>query len=142
MKKASQILFLIGGIIAILMAIAMLIVAIVYFVLGGAAAAVSQSASAYADLPKSIQEALQDLAKAANVNTWKELSEYAIKLALLFLFVSIFSIPAAILSFIARKPSASMGLIITATVFNIIAWNPVSVVGGVLGIVDCAVNKK
>lgn len=93
-------------------------------------------------MPKSIQEALQDLIKSSNVQSWKELSEYAIKIALVFLFVSIFSIPAAILSFISRKEKASMGLIITATVFNILAWNPVSVVGGVLGIVDCAVNKK
>ena len=142
MKKASQILFLIGGIVAILMAVLMLVLSIVFFVDGGLAAAISQDPSVYADLPQSVKEALYDLIKSTGVNSWKELATYCITLGVVFLFVAIFAIPGAILSFIARKEKASMGLIITATVFNILCWNPVSVVGGVLGIVDCAVNKK
>ena len=140
MKKASKILFLIGGIVAILMAVLMLVLAIVFFVDGGISAAIAQDPSVLADLPQDVVKALNDLAKSAGVNTWKALADYCIGLAVVFLFVSLFAIPGAILSFIARKDKASMGLIITATAFNIFCWNPVSVVGGVLGIVDCAVN--
>ena len=142
MKKASQILFLIGGILAILLAVLWLVLAIVFFVDGGIAAAVASDPSTLANLPQDVIKALNDLAKAAGVNTWEALASYCIGLAVMFLFVAIFAIPAAVLSFISRKPSASMGLIITATVFNILCWNPISVVGGVLGIVNCAVNKK
>ncbi len=142
MKVASRILFLIGGILAILMAVLMLVLSIVFFVDGGIAAAVASDPSTLANLPQDVVKALNDLAKSAGVNTWQALAQYCIGIAVMFLFVAIFAIPGAILSFIARKEKASMGLIITATVFNILCWNPVSVVGGVLGIVDCAVNKK
>ena len=142
MKKASKILFLIGGIVAIIMAVVFFIVAIVYFVQAGIAAGLQQTPSSYADLPESVQKALQDLIKACDAKSWEDVAKYAAGLGVLFLVVGIFAIPGAILSFIARKDNASMGLIITATAFNIVCWNPVSVVGGVLGIVDCAVNKK
>lgn len=142
MKVASRILFLIGGIVAILMAVLMLVLSIVFFVDGGISAAIAQDPSTLADLPQDVIKALNDLAKSAGVNTYEALAKYCFGLAVTFLFVAIFAVPGAILSFIARKEKASMGLIITATVFSILCWNPVSVAGGVLGIVDCAVNKK
>ena len=138
MKKASQILFLIGGIIAILGAIGWLVFAIVEFVYAGAAALMANGED-----PGS-QELVKYIVRYCSDNQCT-LTEAAHKLAgvgVLFLFVSLFSIPAAVLSFIARKENAKMGIIITATAFALVSWNPLSIVGGVLGIVDCAVNKK
>ena len=69
MKVASRILFLIGGIIAILMAVLMLVLSIVFFVDGGISAAVASDPTALADLPQDVVKALNDLAKSAGVNT-------------------------------------------------------------------------
>ena len=147
MKKASQILFLIGGIVAIIMAIVWLVVAIVDFVYAGASAALAAGETdvVTAEMQKVINTYCNQHGFVKGGGLLYDYEAASVSYAtsgVIFLLVSIFSIPAAVLSFIARKDNAKMGLIITALVFAAISWNPISMVGGVLGIVDCAVNKK
>ena len=152
MRKASKILFLIGGILAILASVAFLVVAIVEFVQGGVILAYVE---AYKDgkVTKEMAEALDELLKAmgyehglldiGSLNALEALGEQRIASAVYFLICSIVAIPAAVLAFICKgKEKPSLPLLIVATVLNGFVWNVVAVVGGILGIVDWAVNHN
>ena len=145
MKKASRILFLIGGITAIILSIVWLVVSIINFVYGAGASIVAGLTKGTIDveLYKTIATWLQN--HGFNVNSqadWVAASNQLAANGVIFLVMSIFAIPAAVLCFVARKENASLGLLITATVFNVLGGAPVGIVGGVLGIVDAAIKNK
>lgn len=145
MKKASQILFLIGGIVAIFLTILWLVLAIVYFIYGGVAAIVAGTASG--DVTQEMYQTVANWMKANGFNIlvqsdWKAAAAQLAGTGVLFIIMSVFAIPAAVLCFVARKPSASLGLLITTLVFNILGGAPIGIVGAILGIVDKSVNGK
>lgn len=152
MRKASKILFLIGGIFAILASIAFLVVAIVEFVQGGVILAYVEAARS-GKATKEMLEALDELLKAmgyehgiydiSSLNALEALGNQRLASAVYFLICSIVAIPAAVLAFICKgKEKPGLALLIVATVLNGFVWNIVAVVGGVLGIVDWAVNHN
>lgn len=145
MKKASRILFLIGGITAIILSIVWLVVAIVNFVYGAGASIVAGLTKGTIDveLYKTLVTWLQN--HGFNINSqadWANAAHTLVASGIVFLVMSVFAIPAAVLCFVARKEDASLGLLITATAFNVLGGAPVGIVGGVLGIVDAAIKNK
>lgn len=145
MKKASQILLLIGGIVAILLVVLWAVLGVIYFVYGGVASVVSGISKGNVDA--SMVETVANWMKAHGLNPnsladWETATSTCFAYAVVLLIMSVFAIPAAVLCFVGRKPSAGLGLLITVTVLNILGGAPIGVVGGVLGIVDAAMKKN
>lgn len=134
MKKASKILFLIGGILMIVAAIAYLAIGIVGLVAGALASS--------PNIPEWVSKMITEIMSYSNCT-----KEVAIKsiltVGVLFTVEFVLAIPCAVLSFICsgrdRRPLA---LLIVATAFGALAWNPLSLVGGVLGIVSWATVER
>ena len=141
MKKASQILFLVGGILAILLAVLWLVLSIVYFVNAAAALTLAEGYSG-ADLPQPVKDFITQWAQDNHCSSWKEVATQITGFAVWFLIMCIFSIPAAILSFICKKEKRGLPLLIVATVVNAVGGCVVSVVGGVLGIISWAIWER
>ena len=134
MKKASKILFLIGGILTILGAIAFLGLAIVCII----AAGMSQSP----DCPQWIQKLIVDICNDYHM-TGEEAVAAILTVGIVFVVFFVLSIPAAILSFICSgKDKRPLPLLIVATAFSLMAGSAVSTVGGILGIVSWSTVER
>ncbi len=145
MKKASNILFLIGGIVAILMVILWLVLSIVFFVYGGTAALIAAGEGSNLDpnLVDALQLWMRQNGYVKNyIYQYEAASAACIGYGVTLLFMSLFAVPAAILCFICRKKEPSLGLLITTGVFNLLGGAAVGLAGAVVGIVDWAVNGK
>lgn len=134
MKKASKILFLIGGILMIIAAIAYLAIGIV----GLAAGALATTS----DVPEWVQKMIIDI--MADSHCTKEVAVQSIlTVGVLFVVEFVLAIPCAVLAFISSsKDRRPLPLLIVATAFGVLAWNPLCMVGGVLGIVSWATVER
>ena len=138
MKKASKILFLVGGVLAILSIIAYLLFAIATFVCGGVVIALSEGGT--------VDPKIADIFNKLAADTGLALAEIGaiyITMGVVFAVLFVFSIASTVLSFIDRaKENPGLGLLIPSTAIHLFAGNLVSLVGGVLGIVYWATKGK
>ena len=138
MKKASKILFLIGGILAILAIVTYLLFAIGTFVCGGLAVAIAEGANPGQEIVDAFNKACAE----AHV-TLKELAAAFMTMGIVFAVLFVFSIASTVLSFIDKaKDNPGLGLLIPSTAIHLCAGNLVSLVGGVLGIVYWATKGR
>lgn len=152
MKKASQVLFIIGGIIAIILSIVYFVVSIVSFVRGGLILTFTEACKT-GHLSISQMEAVDKALKAlgfaqgteafVSVAALEAFGHKIVRRGVLFVLMAVFAIPASVLSFVSKgKENKNLALLIVTTVFNAFVWNLPSVVGGGLGIADFAVSRK
>ena len=134
MKKASKILFLIGGILMIVAAIAYLAIGIVGLVAGVLASS--------PDIPDWVAKMINDIMADSHC-TFEVAVKSILTVGILFSVEFILAIPCAVLAFICsgrdRRP---LPLLIVATAFSVLAWNPLCMVGGVLGIVSWSTVER
>lgn len=152
MKKASQVLFIIGGIIAIILSVVYLVVSIVNFVRGGLILAFTtayNNGNLSITQMEAVDKALKALGYANGIAEFESvaaLEAFGHKIVgrgVYFVLMSVFAIPSAVLSFVSKgKENKNLALLIVTTVFNAFVWNLPSVVGGGLGIADFAVSRK
>ena len=135
MKKASKILFLIGGILAIFLAVTWLALGSVFV-----AAAASLKAGEPFDFAI---ELAKDILKDNPTYTMEQVVKYILAVGIVFFVLFVFAIPAAVLSFICKgKEKAGLGLIIPAMALSLFAGSTLSVLGGIFGIIACAQENK
>ena len=92
------------------------------------------------DAPAWLAELLQKIAQEFKTTTPQNLLAAC---GAIFLVFSLFSIPAAVLSFICKgKEKAGLGLIIPAMALSLFAGSTLSVLGGIFGIIACAQENK
>ena len=140
MKKATKIVLLIAGILAIVAAVGYLAASIFYFVAGGLMIALDQGAIQPADFPQWASDLIEKL--IANYH-YEDLAALATALFVggaLFLVAAIFCIPAAVLSFVARGKD-KQGLYIACIVLGVLSGTFVALVGGILGLIHLGVDK-
>ena len=126
MKKATRILLLVSGIMSIVDAVILLITSIVFMVLS------SPSLRQYyvdglrdGSVHSSFTGSPEEVAKA--------IQAVFLVVGIILLFVTIFAIANAVVSFLARNKE-SKGLYIMAIVFGVLSGVAVSVVGGIFGL--------
>ena len=125
MKKASKVLFLIGGIVGILVAIVFLALGIVYLSVGVLATS--------ADIPDWAQKIINEII-AQNTG-------YTIGAVLIVFFV--LAVAAVVLSFIcSSKENRPLALLIVATAFAVAGGTVFSILGGIFGIINWAQERK
>ena len=142
MRKASKILCLIGGILAIVLALVWLGLSIGYFAFGGIAAAVDAGTMSWADVPENIRQFMSDYATQHGISTFAGLATAFFGAAVLFVVMFMFSVASAVISFIlSKKEKTGLPLPIVCVVLSW-AGNVCSFVGGVLAIVNWAVFER
>lgn len=134
MKKASKILFLIGGILMILAAIAYAAIGIVALIAGFAASS--------PEIPQWVAKMISDI-MADSQCTFEVAVQSILTVGILFTVEFILAIPCAVLAFICSgRESRPLPLLIVATAFGALAWNPLCIAGGVLGIVSWSTVER
>ena len=141
MKKATQIVLLIAGILAIVGAVAWLVAGIYYFVMGGICAMIAAGESG-GDLPESIQNwIINYIQQHPEFKSMEEVAGSLIGTGVVFVVFAIFCIPAAVLSFLARKKDVT-GLYIACIVLGALSATGLPLIGGVLGLIHKGVDKE
>ena len=140
MKKATQIVLLIAGILAIVAAVGYFAASIFYFAAGGFMVALDQGAISVADFPEWAVNLIDKLTQGYKYATPAELASALFVGGALFLVAAIFCIPAAILSFMARGKD-KQGLYIACIVLGVLSGTFVSLAGGILGLIHLGVDK-
>ena len=138
MKKASNILFIIGGIFAIFGLIAYLGLGIGSFVVVGFA----QAINAGKGLEPDILDFFNKMCLELHVNM-VELEALFMTYAIVFMILFVFSIASVVMSFIDKaKDNPGLGLLIPSVLIHACAGNLISFVGGVLAIINWAINGR
>ena len=142
MRKASQIILLVGGILCIVSAIALFIYAIFAAVVGGVAVMVLNGTIPASDIPEWVNEIINNFtAQYPSINTWEALASFAFTVAGLCFMFAVLAIPAAALSFVARGKEKN-GLYIACIILGVLSGTLVSAVGGVFGLIANAKQPK
>ena len=138
MLKASKILFLVGGVLAILGIICYILFAAGTFVCGGLAIAIAEGGNPGQEIMDMFNKLI-----AETKMTIQEIGAAFITMGVVFVVVSVFGIASIVLSFIDKaRPNPGLGLLIPSTVIHLLAGNFVSLVGGVLAIVYWATKGR
>ena len=129
MRKVSRILLLVGGILAIVTAVSLLITAIVLFV-GGSPL---------------LTQFLEPLLKEQGIDDPEKIT-LAIQVAtvtmgVFFLLMALCGVPAAIVNFVGSKKQ-SKGLLIACIVLNYFSGSYFGIAGGIVGLIANAREKK
>lgn len=140
MKKATQIVLLIAGILAIICAVAYLISSIVYFAAGGVAVMIANGTIPESDFPQWAQQIIDQISAGKEYGSWEALAAALFTAGAFLLIFAIFCVPAAILSFIAKSKD-SKGLYICCIIFGILSTTIVATAGGILGLIHQTVDK-
>lgn len=140
MKKASQIVLLVAGILTIICAVAYLISSIVYFAAGAVVIMLENGTISPADFPEWAQQIIDQISAGKEYDSYAALAAALFTAGAFLLIFAIFSIPAAILSFLARSKDTK-GLYICCIVFGILSTTIVATAGGILGLIHQAVDK-
>ena len=133
MKKASQIILLIGGIFAIIGIVSYFLAAIFYVAIGSLGAAIASGAIDTSDLPAQIVDIITRIEVTFGASL-PYISGMLIGLGVLFIIFMAMCIPAAVLSFLARSKEKK-ALYITCIVFGVLSTTLLPTVGGVLGLI-------
>ena len=135
MKKASKILFLIGGIVTILAAIAFLVIGILGFAAGALATA--------ADAPDFVKEIIAEIQKDFPSYTIAQIADLLKTVGAIFIVLFVTAVASVVLSFIcASKQYRPLPLLIVAMVFAAAGGSPLSILGGIFGIINWAQERK
>lgn len=141
MKKASQIILLIAGIVAILGALAWLVLSIVYFLIGGFFVAINNGTIPAADVPQWVWDFIDSFMKNHDGMTMDVVIATMFATGAIYLVFALFSIPAAILAFMARGKE-KQGLYIACIVFGVLSATAVATVGGIFGLIALGTEKQ
>jgi len=135
MKKASKVLFLIGGIVGILAAIAFLAVGIVLLSVGVLATS--------PDIPDWAQKIINEIiAENPGYTITQVANTLKVSGAVLIVFFVV-AVAAVVLSFIcSSKEYRPLALLIVATAFAVAGGTVFSILGGIFGIINWAQERK
>ena len=135
MKKASKILFLIGGIVTILAAIAFLVIGIVAFAAGALASS--------PDAPEWVNKLIQQIIADNPGFDVKKAVELIKIVGYIFVVLFALAVASVVLSFIcASKEYRPLPLLIVATAFAAVGGSPLSILGGIFGIINWAQERR
>ena len=140
MKKATQIVLLVAGILAIVCAVSYLIASIVYFAAGAFVIALDAGQISVADLPQWAIDLIDKFTAGHKYDTLAALAAGLFTAGAFLLIFSILSIPAAILSFMARSKDTK-GLYIACIVLGVLSGTFFPTAGGILGLIHQAVDQ-
>ena len=129
MRKVSKILLLVGGILAIVTAVSLLITAIILFASGSPL----------------LTQFLEPLLKEQGIDDPEKIT-LAIQVAtvtmgVFFLLMALCGVPAAIVNFVGSKKQ-SKGLLIACIVLNYFSGSYFGIAGGIVGLIANAREKK
>ena len=141
MKKASSIVLLIAGILAIVGILLWFALSILFYATGGFLAAVYNGTIPAEEVPQQIWDIANAVIGDRSFATANEALVFLFGRASMFLLFAIFSIPAAILSFSARSKE-SKGLYICCIVFGVLSSTFLPLVGGILGLIALGIENK
>ena len=133
MRKASNIILLVGAIISIVTALIFLIMGIVFTLAG--------------QLPtEEVIKGLSDGTYTTTISGTPEEQALAIKavstgLGVFFLLATVFNIVNTVLAFVARSKK-STGLYVANIVFGVLSMTEVTIVGGIFGLVANSTEKN
>ena len=128
MKRAANILFLIGGIYSIVNGVTMLILGITFIIFS--------SPAFYDMLYTAVSDGTIQSSFTGSVEmVVRQIQLMYMSMGIVFAFLGAFALPNAALSFAARK-SKSKGLLIANIVFSFLSGVEVNAVGAILALVD------
>ena len=131
MKNASKILFLVGGILAILAIIGYALCFAGSFVCGGLAIAVLEGQSPSQEITDLFGKMVEETHM-----TLQQISVSFMTMGAVFVVLFVFSIASTVLSFVDRsRENPGLGLLIPSAVIHLCAGNMVSLAGAIVGIV-------
>ena len=135
MKKASKILFLIGGIVTILAAIAFIVIGIVALAAGALAT--------NPDAPEWVTKLIQQIVADNPGFDVKKAVDLLNAAGYVFVVLFAFAVAAVVLSFIcSSKDYRPLPLLIVATAFAVVGGSPLSILGGIFGIINWAQERR
>lgn len=138
MKQTSKVLFLVGGILAILCIIVFALCAVACFVTGGMAVAILEGANPGQEIVDIFNKMVAETGR-----TLKELAAIFIYMGVVSAVMFVFSIASTVLSFIDKaRPNPGLGLLIPSAVVHLLAGNIVSLAGSVVAIVYWATKGR
>ena len=138
MKKASKILFLIGGILAIFAVLIYLIFGIGSLVCYGLGTQILNGVNPGEEIVK----AFNDLCAQLQV-TMEQVVPTFLTMGIVFMILFVLNIASVVISFVCKaKEKSGLGLLIPSAAINLCASNLVSLVGAVLGIVYWATKGR
>ena len=135
MKKASKVLFLIGGIVGILAAIVFLALGIVYLSVGFLATS--------ADIPDWAQKIINEIIAQNPGYTIAQVASVLKTIGAVLIVFFVVAVAAVVLSFIcSSKEYRPLPLLIVATAFAAAGGTVLSILGGIFGIINWAQERK
>ena len=135
MKKASKVLFLIGGIVGILVAIVFLALGIVYLSVGVLATS--------ADVPEWAQKIINEIIAQNPGYTIAQVASVLKTTGAVLIVFFVVAVAAVVLSFIcSSKENRPLALLIVATAFAAAGGTVFSILGGIFGIINWAQERK
>lgn len=135
MKKASKVLFLIGGIVGILVAIVFLALGIVYLSVGVLATS--------ADIPDWAQKIINEIIAQNPGYTITQVADILKTMGAVLIVFFVLAVAAVVLSFIcSSKENRPLALLIVATAFAVAGGTVFSILGGIFGIINWAQERK
>lgn len=135
MKKASKVLFLIGGIVGILAAIVFLALGIVYLSVGFLATS--------ADIPDWAQKIINEIIAQNPGYTIAQVASVLKTIGAVLIVFFVVAVAAVVLSFIcSSKEYRPLPLLIVATAFAAAGGTVFSILGGIFGIINWAQERK
>ena len=138
MKQTSKVLFLVGGILAILCIIVFALCAVACFVTGVLAVSIVQGANPGQEIIDIFNKMVAETGKSL-----KELAVMFIYTGVVISIMFVFSIASAVLSFIDKaRPNPGLGLLIPPVVIHTLGGNVVSLAGGIVAIVYWATKGR
>ena len=140
MKKATQIVLLVAGIIAIALAVLYFVLGILYIAAGVFVALLDAGTVNWSDLPQWAIDLIEKISAGHTYETLAAASAALIAGGVILVIMAIVCIPAAILSFKARTAD-SKGLYIACIVLGVLSGTGIPTIGGILGLIHLAVDK-
>lgn len=135
MKKASKVLFLIGGIVGILAAIVFLAVGIVLLSVGVLATS--------PDIPDWAQKIINEIIAQNPGYTITQVADTLKTIGAVLIVFFVLAVAAVVLSFIcSSKENRPLALLIVATAFAVAGGTVFSILGGIFGIINWAQERK
>ena len=141
MKKASSIILLIAGILAIVGILVWFALSILYYAAGGFLIAINNGTIPPEEVPVEVWGLIDVLFGDVTYATTEEAIAYMFGRGSAYLLFALFSIPAAVLSFSARSKE-SKGLYICCIVFGVLSCTFLSTIGGILGLIGVSIENK
>ena len=137
MRKTSKILFLVGGILALLLSIMWLVFGIFFLIDAGAAIAYRDGG----ELDPQVMQMFDNWIAETGISP-TEIIILFLTCGISSIVFFVFSIPAAVLSFVCQgKDKPSLSLLIITTAISFFGGTAASVAGGVLGIIANGLKK-